>query len=306
MDGLTEVALTKLAFRVCYFSSEDAGYPASELNIHGPATLGWQSLKFCDYPQEIGLQLEEDAEMLGKKLGQVQLLSHQSKIASRVEIFVGLGRDYGSASFERLGFMTLDVNERSNLTARELKTVYIDDKPAQFLKFIIHRPHHNTQNLFTQIGIIAINILGHDVAPVVAESKDVAPASTSGSNELMKNATNSINTYVSGDTNDLNYTYSMDAQTAKRLKYLADSKEAAISCEDFTRAKNIKVLENELKKFGSRLVQLDVAKADAVKAEDFDLAKEYKDEAEKIRIDMDKKVRGVDCLPTTTSRPFLF
>lgn len=295
--GQTEVpnSLAKLSFHVCYFSSEDAGYPASELNIHGPATLGWQSLKFCDYPQEIGLLLA-DAEMPGMMLSQVQLLSHQSKIASRIEIFVGLGRDYGSASFERLGFMTLDVNERSNLTARELKTVFIDDKPAQFLKFIIHRPHHNTQNLFTQIGIIAINILGHDVAAKAAESKDAADASATAaaparSNELMKNATSSVNAYMSGVANDLKYTYSMDAQTAKRLKYLADSKEAAISCEDFTRAKHIKVLENELKKYGSRLVQLDVAKADAVKAEDFDLAKEYKDEAEKIRIDMDKMVR---------------
>ena len=270
--AIAQSSTVKVPFRVVYFSSEDAGYPASELNLHGPATLGWQSLKFCDYPQEIGL-LIIDSDKKSKFVSQLQLLSHQSKIASRIEIFLGLGVDYSSATYERLGFMTLDINEKSNLTARELKTVYIDDKSGQFLKLIIHRPHHNTQNLFTQVGIIAINILGSEAAPQVAESKEaamVAPTAAasgakSASNEPLKNATNAINTYVKGGTNDLSYTYSMDPQTAKRLKYLADVKEAAITSEDFVRAKRVKMLENELKRLGSRLVQLDVAKADAVK-----------------------------------------
>ncbi len=32
-------------------SSEDPEFPATELNAHSPHTLGWQSARFCEYPQ---------------------------------------------------------------------------------------------------------------------------------------------------------------------------------------------------------------------------------------------------------------
>ena len=47
--------MSKLRFRTVHFSSEDNGYPASELNVHSPTTKGWQSIRFCEYPQEIGI-----------------------------------------------------------------------------------------------------------------------------------------------------------------------------------------------------------------------------------------------------------
>lgn len=287
----------KQNFQVSYVSSEDPGYPASELNVHGPKTLGWQSLKFCDYPQELGFMLL-DGE---KSLSQVQLLSHQSKIASRIEIFIGCGSTYATATFERLGFMTLDVNERSNLTARELKTVYIENKIAQFLKLIIHRPHSNTQNLFSQVGIIAVNALGCDrplfeePSPAPSESKQ----QPTGSNKLIKNASKAIQNYVSeireqaaalSDGSNLSNLFSLDPQTSKRLKYLAEAKAQSILAEDFDRAKAIKLLEADCRRQGSKLTQLDSAKAEAVLCEDFDLAKDFKLEADDIRKKMDIRI----------------
>jgi centrosomal protein CEP104 len=44
---------------------------------------------------------------------QVQILSHQSKIATRVELFTGLGDDYFHCQWTRLGYLSLDNNERS-------------------------------------------------------------------------------------------------------------------------------------------------------------------------------------------------
>jgi centrosomal protein CEP104 len=90
-------------------SSEDPGYPADELNVHSPNTRGWQSAKFSEYPQEIGLALDGGEA----RLTQVQILSHQSKIASKVEIFIGTGSSYRTAEFKRLGYLSLDSNERS-------------------------------------------------------------------------------------------------------------------------------------------------------------------------------------------------
>ena len=74
----------KLRFRVGYCSSEDEEYPARELNAHSPNTRGWQSARMCDYPQEIVVQFDGLV-----KLSALQILSNESKIAQKIELFVG-------------------------------------------------------------------------------------------------------------------------------------------------------------------------------------------------------------------------
>ena len=126
----------KLRFQVAFVSGEDPDYPASELNVHSPQTRGWQSPRcvvsgpnggsqltdrwgvrlkrhgcavvdaigrFCEYPQEIGIQFLEAPV----RMTQVQLLSHQSKIATKIELFVGQGSDYYTCHWRRLGCVRL-------------------------------------------------------------------------------------------------------------------------------------------------------------------------------------------------------
>jgi len=94
---------------VVFGSSEDPDYGVVELNFHSPQTKGWQAARFCEYPQEIGIQFLEGLSTIA----QVQILSHQSKIATRVELFTGLGDDYFHCQWTRLGYLSLDNNERS-------------------------------------------------------------------------------------------------------------------------------------------------------------------------------------------------
>ena len=82
---------------------------AEELDEHTPHTKGWQSSRNCSYPQEIGLELDASN---GAKISQIQILSHQMKISSKIELFIGSGRDYNSSTFQRLGYLSLDTNER--------------------------------------------------------------------------------------------------------------------------------------------------------------------------------------------------
>ena len=63
--------LTKLKFRIVSFSSEDNDFPVTELLKHGPQSKGWQSFQFICPVQ----------------IQQLQFLSHQSKISSKIEIF---------------------------------------------------------------------------------------------------------------------------------------------------------------------------------------------------------------------------
>jgi centrosomal protein CEP104 len=80
MQGKT--TLYKLKFRIIYCSGEDPEYPVTELLSNSPQNKGWQSPKFCEYPQEIIVQFSNAA-----RLRQIQFLSHQAKIASKIELF---------------------------------------------------------------------------------------------------------------------------------------------------------------------------------------------------------------------------
>lgn len=82
----------------------------------------------------------------------MQILSHQSKIATQIELFVGHGDSYESAHFRRLGYLSLNSNERSKYQARELKSVYVN-APGQYLRMLVHKCYINEVNLFNQVVV---------------------------------------------------------------------------------------------------------------------------------------------------------
>ena len=158
---------SKLKYRIIYCSGEDQDYPVTELLDASSASRGWQSQKFCDFPQEIIVQFPQMVQ-----LKQLQFLSHQSKIASKIELFTFLPSGSQAMSsqiplneieFNRLGYLSLDPNERSGFQARELKSVYVDSQ-AVLLKLIFHKCHLNNFNVFNQIGLIALNCIGEPVS----------------------------------------------------------------------------------------------------------------------------------------------
>ena len=72
----------KHPYKVIYCSGEDTQFPVTELLDPTVNSKGWQSQKYCTYPQEIILQFQGVINV-----SQLQILSHQSKIASKVELF---------------------------------------------------------------------------------------------------------------------------------------------------------------------------------------------------------------------------
>ncbi|KAL7686438.1 hypothetical protein Plhal304r1_c027g0091611 [Plasmopara halstedii] len=115
----------------------------------------------CPYPQELVLQLQDGL----CRLTQVQLLSHQSCITTKIELFVSQTLLYegDTTKFSRLGFLTLKANTESKYMARELKTVHIDHEAA-LLKLRIHACHVNEHNLHNQVGIMTITLCGEHLA----------------------------------------------------------------------------------------------------------------------------------------------
>lgn len=108
------MSLTKLKFRIVYFTSEDKEYPVTELLKHGPQSKGWQSARFQDFPQIIILQF-----ICPVRIQQLQFLSHQSKISSKIELYTFMPDDPDNIpameyfKWKRLGYLSLDTNENS-------------------------------------------------------------------------------------------------------------------------------------------------------------------------------------------------
>lgn len=260
-------------FHVIQCTSEDPDYPASQLNNVVPSTKGWQSVRFPTYPQELIFELVEGEA----KITKIQVLSHQSKIAKKIDIFIGIGEEYDTAHWKRLGYLSLDSNDRSSYQARELKTVFIDNI-GKFMKFVINECYMNKVNTHNQVGIVAVSLLGEEIA----ESKDPYSRVPGAKKVAYKSP-----------YNDLTVDLTLDPHTANKLRQLAEAKTRAIDNEDYATAKQIKSVEQELKALGSRLAQLNMAKSEAVLAEDYDLAKEIKDESDSLRVEIERKVSDV-------------
>jgi centrosomal protein CEP104 len=212
----------------------------------------------------------------------VQLLSHQSKISTKIEIFLGFGADYKSATFKRLGFLSLDSNERSSFQARELKTVYVNEV-GQFMRLVIHRCYTNKYNLFNQVGVIAVNLLGTEEGFGRGPIAGVPHGGNRFSNP--RAGPNSLN--------DLSVDLNLDPQTASKLRQLAEAKARAIASEDYATAKEIKVAEAELKGLGAKLAELDMSKKRAVESEDYDRASDLKEDIEELRREMAGTVSNI-------------
>ncbi|KAF8056211.1 CEP104 [Scenedesmus sp. PABB004] len=260
---------------------QDADYPVRELLYHSPQTRGWQSPRFCKFPQEFVLRLERPC-----KIQQIQILAHEYKIPTKIEVFVGFppagaadGEPDGApdaAGLRRLGYLSFDCNERSGHQARELKSVHVSVE-AQLVRLLIHRCHVNKLNIYNQVGIVALNLIGEPLAPAPPGPAPYLDVGGPVSHELA---------YVNraaAQVADLSLDLHVDSQTAARIKELVRLKDAAVAAEDYDEAKRIKGSIERLKAVGGKVAQLEARKRSAVEREDYDLAKALKADIDKLR-----------------------
>lgn len=293
--------MPKLPFTIALCDGEDPDYPASSLEHKVEAGVsGWQSPRFIEYPLELGLEFSDLC-----KIEQLQLLSHQSKICSKIEIAVGNGDTYSSAEFKYLGSMSLDNNERSGYRARELKSVYLDCA-GKYLRLTLHQCFINKYNLYNQIGIVAINALGvplHDDSRGSGENtpKEVMPSlmqSLSGSSAssaagIARMQTAKAQKEVSKEYDDLAFDLAFDRVTAEKIRSIVEAKAACVAAEDFQGAKALKQAEQQLKAIGVQLAKMESQKTTAVAREDYDAARSLRDQIKKLRDGVDKQLLDI-------------
>lgn len=293
--------MPKLPFGIAVCGGEDPDFPATALTQpHEAGVQGWQSPRFIEYPIELGLEFPSPV-----KIEQLQLLSHQSKITTKIEIAVGVGDTYDNAEFRRLGSLSLDNNERSGYRARELKSVYLD-ATGNFLRLTLHKCFINKFNLYNQIGIVAVNALGTaledhlegdaddaaaTMAPSLMTSLSSGPYATGQS--MAKQMREQAAADAAGKYDDLAFDLAFDRATAEKIRSIVEAKNACAAREDFQGAKALKVVEQQLKAIGVQLAKMEGQKQTAVSREDYDAARSLRDQIKRLREGIDKQLAGI-------------
>ncbi|GAB1289308.1 Centrosomal protein of 104 kDa [Apodemus speciosus] len=258
--------------------------------IHAPTVSGWRSPKFCQFPQEIVLQMVERC-----RIRKLQLLAHQYMISSKVEFYISESLPeylvpYQAERFRRLGYVSLCDNEKTGCKARELKSVYVD-AVGQFLKLIFHQNHANKYNIYNQVALVAINIIGDpadlgDESNITSREKLIdhylGHSPHNPEDPALDGTFAGRSDYIS-PLDDLAFDMYQDPEVAQIIRRLDERKREAVKKERYDHAKKLKQAIADLQKVGERLGRYEVEKRCAVEKEDYDLAKEKKQQMARYR-----------------------
>ncbi|XP_053516221.1 centrosomal protein of 104 kDa isoform X2 [Artibeus jamaicensis] len=277
----------KIGFVVVSSSGHEDGFSARELMIHAPTVSGWRSPRFCQFPQEIVVQTVERC-----RIRKLQLLAHQYMVPSKVEFYVSESlpeyfAPYQAERFRRLGYVSLCDNEKTGCKARELKSVYVD-AVGQFLKLIFHQNHANKYNIYNQVALVAINIIGDpadfgDETNLASREKLIDHYLGRGAEDpALEGACTGKSDYIS-PLDDLAFDMYQDPEVAQIIRRLDERKREAVQQERYDLAKRLKQAIADLQKVGERLGRYEVEKRCAVEKEDYDLAKHKKRQMEQYR-----------------------
>nr|XP_024357275.1 uncharacterized protein LOC112273107 isoform X2 [Physcomitrium patens] len=247
-----------------------------DLNVFHPTA------RFCHYPQEIVLELQWPSRIIN-----MQLLSHEFKIPTKVEVFVGLIVPYvyeAVGQMKRLGYLALDCNERSGHQARELKGVYIDS-PATVVRLVFHNCHVNNFNVYNQVGLMALILTGEPL-----DEQQWTLLTQPGFEDLLQTPrrrgvwNSKVPEMMMQRRRSPERRGDTDSSTASRILQLQEEKNSAVLSEDYDEAKRLKGLIDRLKIIGEEIKQLENKKQLAVEDEDYDTAKTCKEEIEKLHV----------------------
>ncbi|XP_053061981.1 centrosomal protein of 104 kDa isoform X2 [Acinonyx jubatus] len=277
----------KIGFVVVSSSGHEDGFSARELMIHAPTVSGWRSPRFCQFPQEIVLQMVERC-----RIRKLQLLAHQYMIPSKVEFYVSESLPeyfvpYQAERFRRLGYVSLCDNEKTGCRARELKSVYVD-AVGQFLKLTFHENHLNKYNIYNQVALVAVNIIGDpadfgDESNITSREKLIDHYLGHNTEDpALEGTCTGKSDYIS-PLDDLAFDMYQDPEVAQIIRKLDERKREAVQKERYDYAKKLKQAIADLQKGGERLGRYEVEKRCALEKEDYGRAKEKQQQMDRFR-----------------------
>ena len=271
---MNEIPLSVLKYRVIGASTEDPEHPLFSILSQSP-TEGWASVRFSSYPQEILIQFPNPI-----RLRQLNLLLHQHRIPSKIDIFHffpkcydDFHKDYNSLTYEKIGYVVPSNNMKSNYRSRELKKIFLNAN-CLYLKLVFHKCYINIYNTFNQVGLISLSCLGFNFTP---QNIDILyPSRNHEINFFARN----LDTYIPTPTITDN---DMDDICKMKIDELKLKLDRANKSENFDNSKAIFNLIKTIKHIAQKIKTLQELKSKAIGINDYDNAKVFKLEIERLR-----------------------
>lgn len=250
-------------------TSQDPFYPLNNL-ITKNNTYGWQSSRFCSYPQEIIVEFISYVN-----IKQINLLMHEKKIPTSIEFINCIPTNMNNSNISRnnnniyytnknIGFIRLSPNTETNFKSREFRKIHVNIFTKR-LKLLIHKNYSNPYNIFCQVGIISMNFLGYIVSGEKADEEIL------NYNELI------LDEDIDNIDEHLIYE-KMDEEAKEKMKQLLKELEEKKKNEEYDECKMIKNKIDQLKKISFKIYQLETLKNKFSAKNDFDNSQKVKNE----------------------------
>ncbi|PNI31477.1 CEP104 isoform 9, partial [Pan troglodytes] len=161
-------------------------------------------------------------------------------------------------------YVSLCDNEKTGCKARELKSVYVD-AVGQFLKLIFHQNHVNKYNIYNQVALVAINIIGDpadfsDESNTASREKLIDHYLGHNSEDPALEGTYARKSDYISPLDDLAFDMYQDPEVAQIIRKLDERKREAVQKERYDYAKKLKQAIADLQKVGERLGRYEVEK----------------------------------------------
>ncbi|KAG0344687.1 hypothetical protein BG004_004260 [Podila humilis] len=299
---------------------------------------GWHTPRFCQYPQDLVLRFscgrcrirkiqilshhykiasKLDFWMGTRKGVQEVNIGHSAKDDFDSDRYASDGENYYNEDgeidlmprveqpkrlpvlqFQKLGSISFDSNAGSNYSGRELKSINFDVE-GEYLRVVIRQCHVNPLNIYHQVAILALNVLGEPLdVELMGESErldfdefEVVNGPGQGMSEPsvappmipmpevssdVNNISDAVRSMSITEIKDQPVASYMDSDIQGLVVAFIQAKLDAAKVEDFSSAKLFKVGYESILRYTDEIQELDIKKQQAAENDDFDLAQELK------------------------------
>ena len=260
--------IIKLNYKLIESTTEDKQYPLRELK-KGLNGSGWQSDRFCQYPQYIYIQFIQPT-----LIKRIELVLHEKNIPTKIKFYTFIPKtkdenisNYQNVKYEFIGYIKADSNEKTNYQLRESRKINVNCK-SLFFKIELERNHLNSYNLFNQVGLMKLDFKG-EYLPYVG-------GKTENNNLILKIALKK-NFLNDGDLENI---------CGRKLTELKKQMIFNIQIEDYRKCKEIKKKIEQIRLYGKKIFDLESEKNIAINNGDLSKAIEMKNLIDKLKINI--------------------
>lgn len=265
----TKAIFFPLSYSVVGATSEDEDYPLYTLSSVEKNNNGWCSSKFCQYPQEIILKLDNPAKLL-----QINLTFHECKIPSKIDFYYfypdkkkdkNNEKQYtiNNLPFIKLGYIVPNSNEKTNYKSREFQKIKINQK-VLYLKFVLYKNYINLENTYNQVSIVSIELFGFEMENDLNFDIDINKNGLELSTQKYKDE-------------------ELDKECLNKLKEIKYNLDLCIKNEKYGKAKIFRELYQRVRLLGEKINNLFDFKLKCIEINDFEGCKKLQGEIDRIK-----------------------